>query len=463
MGFVTATAMLIGTVIGASVFIVPGALAASAGPAVWLTYLIGAILILFAAVMFAQIGSVMPVTAANYRLTASTVNGTWGFLYIWVFGIANIFLVPIMALTAAEYLGVFHPSLNSMPVAVGLVVITGLVNILGLRAAMSIQNILVAVLILIIAVFATGGLANADWSHFTPMFPIGVGPVIAAAVSTYYAFAGMNVVIELSGEMKNPGRNAIRMIMVGLVTITVLYLGVAVAAVAAVALVQPSELGVEAPIVYAASMVFPDWFGGVVALGAVAACWTTLNAVMAALGRQLFGLSRSRILPQALSKLNKAGTPYIAMVSLTLVGILITIFSEDVMKFVNLSGTYLLLTSITIAVSSLRIQKTLPEMYNRADFKLRGFWYYFWPIGAIVTSIFFLVLAIMDDPQMSLLSFILIPLGLGIYVWRASIVKRTGTSVEELLKVAISEEGATAETSEDAIVKVQLKETEFRK
>src|SRR5690625_7040642 len=60
MGFVTATAMLIGTVIGASVFIVPGALAASAGPAVWLTYLIGAILILFAAVMFAQIGSVMP-------------------------------------------------------------------------------------------------------------------------------------------------------------------------------------------------------------------------------------------------------------------------------------------------------------------------------------------------------------------------------------------------------------------
>src|SRR5690625_7822201 len=81
MGFVTATAMLIGTVIGASVFIVPGALAASAGPSVWLTYLIGAILILFAAGMFAQTGSVMLVTAANYRLTASTVNGTWGFLY----------------------------------------------------------------------------------------------------------------------------------------------------------------------------------------------------------------------------------------------------------------------------------------------------------------------------------------------------------------------------------------------
>lgn len=460
MGFVTATAMLVGTVVGASVFIVPGALAASTGPAVWLTYLIGAFLISFAAVMFAQIGSVMPVSAANYRLTASTVSGTWGFLYIWVFGIANIFLIPIMALTGAEYLGVFHPSLNSLPVAVGFVVVTGLVNILGLRTAMSIQNLLVIVLILIIAVFVTGGLANADWSHFSPMFPVGVGPVIAAAVSTYYAFAGMNVVIELSGEMKNPGRNAIRMIMVGLVTITVLYLGVALAAVA---LVQPSELGVGAPIAHAASMVFPGWFGGVIAVGAVAACWTTLNAVMAALGRQLFGLSRSRVLPPALSKLNMAGTPYVAMATLTLGGVIITIFSEDVMKFVNLSGTYLLLTSITIAVSSLRIRKTLPEMYERADFKLRGFWYYFWPIGAIVTSIFFLILAVMDDVQMSLLSFILIPVGLGIYIWRANVVQRTGTSVEELLKVAITEEGATAKTSEDRTVEAKDEETEVPK
>src|SRR5699024_9360720 len=234
-------------------------------------------------------------------------------------------------------------------------------------------------------------------------------------------------------------------------------------ALAAVALVQPSELGVGAPIAHAASMVFPGWFGGVIAVGAVAACWTTLNAVMAALGRQLFGLSRSRVLPPALSKLNMAGTPYVAMATLTLGGVIITIFSEDVMKFVNLSGTYLLLTSITIAVSSLRIRKTLPEMYERADFKLRGFWYYFWPIGAIVTSIFFLILAVMDDVQMSLLSFILIPVGLGIYIWRANVVQRTGTSVEELLKVAITEEGATAKTSEDRTVEAKDEETEVPK
>src|SRR5690625_7323159 len=100
MGWVTATAMLIGTVIGASVFIVPGALAASAGPAVWLTYLIGAILILFAAVMFAQIGSVMPVTAADYRVTAATVNGTWGVRCIRALGTCSILSIPYVNSTA---------------------------------------------------------------------------------------------------------------------------------------------------------------------------------------------------------------------------------------------------------------------------------------------------------------------------------------------------------------------------
>src|SRR5699024_12082668 len=164
--------------------------------------------------------------------------------------------------------------------------------------------------------------------------------------------------------------------------------------------------------------------------------------------------------PRALAKLNKAGTPYVAMLSLTLFGVLITIFSEDVMRFVNLSGTYLLLTSIIIAVSSLRIRSTLPEMYQRAEFKLRGFWYYFWPVGAIVTSIFFLVLAVMEDPGMSLLSFVLIPLGLGIYTWRANAVKREGRSVEELLREAIAEEESTLEVFESA---TNVEEMDIRK
>lgn len=453
MGVASATAMLVGTVVGASVFIVPGHLASTVGPAVWLSYVIGAGVILFTAVVFAFIGSVMPVSAAVYRLSVSTVNGTWGFLYIWVFAISSVFLMPIMALTTAQYLGVFHPALNSLPVAVGVIVITGLVNVVGLRASASVQNILVITFVSIISIFVVGGIMNADWDNFEPMLPNGMTPVVVGVVATYYAFAGFNTVIELSGEIKNPGRNIVRVVLMSLGIIVLLYVGVAVAVVA---LLAPSELGIDAPVSAAAATVFPSWFSGFIALAAVAASWTTLNAVMAAMSRQVFALSKSRIFPTLWSRVNRGGTPYVAVIVIALVGVVTTLFSDNVMKFVNLSGTYLLATAMVAAVSSLLIRRKIPEQYAAAAFKLKGFWFYFWPIGILATSAFFLVLAIIQDPWMSLVSGALVPVGLLLYMWRANVVRKSGISVEDAVARAVADE--TAEISV-----VSLRDTEVAK
>lgn len=442
LGLVSATAMLVGTVVGASVFIVPGQLASTVGPAVWLSYLIGAAVILFTAMVFAHIGSVMPVSAAVYRLSVSAVNGTWGFLYIWVFAISSVFLMPIMALTTAQYLGVFHPALNSMPVAVAVIVLTGLINIVGLRASASAQNILVVIFVTVISIFVVGGVMKANWEHFTPMLPNGVAPVVVGVIATYYAFAGFNNVIELSGEIKNPGRNIVRAVFISLSIIVLLYIGVAVASVA---LLAPAELGVDAPVSAASAVAFPSWFSSFVALAAVAASWTTLNAAMAAMSRQVFALSKSRIFPSLWSKVNSNGTPFIAVIVIALVGVVTTLFSDNVMKFVNLSGTYLLATAMIAAVTSLMIKRRLPERYAMAEFKLTGIWYYFWPIGILVTSTFFLILAVIEDPWMSLASGVLVPVGLLLYQWRATVVNRSGVTVEMAVANAVADETAEIE------------------
>lgn len=439
LGLASAVAMLVGTVVGASVFIVPGQLASTVGPAVWLSYLIGAAVIVFTAMVFANIGSVMPVSAAVYRVSVSTVNGTWGFLYIWVFVLSSVFLMPIMALTTAQYLGVFHPSLNSMPVAVAVIVLTGLINIIGLRASANLQNILVVIFVVVISIFIVGGVMNANWENFEPMLPNGLTPVIVGVIATYYAFAGFNNVIELSGEIKNPGRNIVRVVFISLALIVILYIGVAIASVA---LLSPAELGADAPVSAAAATAFPAWFSGFIALAAVAASWTTLNAVMAAMSRQVFALSKSRIFPVMWARVNRGGTPFVAVIVITLIGVVATLFSDNVMKFVNLSGTYLLATAMVAAVSSLMIKRRLPERYAAAEFKLKGFWYYFWPIGILVTSTFFLVLAVMDDPWMSLASGLLVPVGLLLYQWRASAVRKSGLSVEDAVAHAVAEETA---------------------
>ena len=439
LGLASASAMLVGTVVGASVFIVPGQLAATVGPAVWLSYLIGAVVIVFTAMVFASIGAVMPVSAAVYRLSVSSVNGSWGFLYIWVFAISSVFLMPIMALTTAQYLGVFWAPLNSLPVALAVILITGAINIVGLRASANVQNVLVIVFVVVISIFIVGGVMHANWENFVPMLPHGVAPVIVGVIATYYAFAGFNNVIELSGEIKNPGRNIARVVFISLAVIVVLYIGVAVASVA---LLAPADLAVDAPVSVAAATVFPSWFSGLIAFAAVAASWTTLNAVMAAMSRQVFALSKSRILPKVWSKVNAGGSPFVAVIVISLVGVVMTLFSDNVMKFVNLSGTYLLATAMIAAVSALFIKRKLPERYAAAEFKLKGFWFYFWPIGILATSSFFLVLAVLDDPWMSLLSGILVPVGLLLYQWRARVVRKSGVSVEEAVALAVADETA---------------------
>ena len=85
------------------------------------------------------------------------------------------------------------------------------------------------IFVVVIAVFVTGGLMNANWQNFEPMLPDGVMPIVVGVVATYYAFAGFNNIIELSGEIKNPGRNMMRVVLLALGLIVVLYVGVAVA------------------------------------------------------------------------------------------------------------------------------------------------------------------------------------------------------------------------------------------
>lgn len=102
MGLGTAVCMLVGAIVGASIFIVPGQLASEIGPGVWISYLLGAILVLFKCFKFAQIGAVLPVPAANYQMCKRTVSDSYANIYLWVFVLTNIMLFPIMAKTFLE-------------------------------------------------------------------------------------------------------------------------------------------------------------------------------------------------------------------------------------------------------------------------------------------------------------------------------------------------------------------------
>lgn len=436
LGLVSATCMLSGCVIGASVFIVPGELASTIGPAVWLSYLIGAGLIIFACFTFAQTGSVMQVAGASYMLCNRAVNGTWGFLYIWVFLIGSLFVLPIMALATVRYLGVFFPFLNNIYVAIIILAITGAINIAGMGLSAKIQNIMVVIFVVVISVFGIGGIVNMNPQNFVPMFPEGISPVVFGAMSTYFAFSGFNYIIELSGEIKDPGRNIPRTIFASYIVVIIIYL---LMAVALVALISPSGLtGLQAPAVDASKLIFPGWFSYFIALAAIAASWTTVNAVLAAMSRDVYAMAKCGFFPNSFAKLNSSSTPYIAIIGVTILGIIATLFQAGIMKYIQFCSVYLMLVAMIIAVASLRIKTKLADEYEQAIYKLKGFWYYFWPIGILVSSTYFLYITVIADVKMSIYSAVFAVLGLVVYYFRKRQLSARGLDIDTMIKESMT-------------------------
>ncbi len=198
----------------------------------------------------------------------------------------------------------------------------------------------------------------------------------------------------------------------------------------AIGLNGPVRPGVAAPAVTAAGLIFPGWFSYFIALAAIAASWTTLNAIVSSMARLLYVLGKSNILPSGLAKTNRHNVPQNALAVLAVMGVLMVMFSATVMQYVNISSFYLLFVSILVAVASLRIKKAFAPQYEQAEYKLKGIWFYVWPILAIVTGIFFMGLQFKSDPVMTALSLVLLPVGIGFYLLRKRKLEADGSSLD---------------------------------
>ena len=80
----SAVFILIGFVVGATIFVLPGSLAVEAGPAVFLSYLFAGIPGVFACFVMAQVGGAFPTSGASYVIISNVLSPYWGFIYICI-------------------------------------------------------------------------------------------------------------------------------------------------------------------------------------------------------------------------------------------------------------------------------------------------------------------------------------------------------------------------------------------
>ena len=82
----------------------------------------------------------------------------------------------------------------------------------------------------------------------------------------------------------------------------------------------------------------------------------------------------------------------------------------------------------------LRLRKKLPEHYDRAPYKLRGFWYYFWPIGMIVIAVIYIALGLYLSMVSVGIFFAAVALGALLYIERRWRLKKAGVDIVDIFE-----------------------------
>lgn len=427
IGVATATFMLIGTVIGASSFTASGFQAEAMGPSVWLVYIIGAALTIPVCVQSAQIGCVLPVEGSSYMLVKKSSGKLSTFMYGWLYIIWTTIWLPYCAHTIAKYVQLYIPGANSYVISIIALLIFGIIHSFGFEAAAKFQNLIVVILMAAMLLFIIMGIPKVDFSNFHPMFPEGSGAVIGQIIPAYFGFVGINTMTEWAGNVKNPQKNLPKVMLLCMLIVTILYCGMTWVLCG---MIPYTELGIDAPVSIASRQFGLPAVTAFITLGALFATTSTLNGMYVCMTHELHNMSNQGSMPAIFKKTaGKRNVPVVAVWFAVAVAIILSFMSESITEYIDVATAFVMVSLIHSAFISIRMKKVFPDEYEKAEFRIKGIWYYIWPVLEIVSCGFILAITLYKSKKLILPMIVII--GLGIIIYYCYVAKRENRVMEE--------------------------------
>ena len=353
LGLFDATAISVGAIIGAGIFIVTGIAAGLAGSALVISMLIAAVIALLTALSFAELTAWQPREGSIYEYTYQLISPFAGFLVGWMWIISNTFAGAAVSLGFAYYLTAIFPILPANWFAAIICTAFTVLNFFGIRQSAILNNILVAAKLLILTFFVIFGLTYVNSSNFTPFAPFEVG-VLYGAFYIFFAYGGFARVAVISEEVKDARRNVPRAILLSLAISTLVYILVGIVAVG---LAGANKLSTsKSPLTDAINITGNTAAVYTISAGGLIATASVLLTSILGVSRMAYAMARRKDLPQAMSQLHtKFNTPYY---SIWIIGVSMTLLAlfVDLSKVVAIS-TFALLFYYTLAnVSALKLR-----------------------------------------------------------------------------------------------------------
>ena len=229
IGLLHATAMVVGIIIGASIFVQPSEVnrhvpSAAGVLAVWLA---AGLLTLFGSLVCAELSSVFPRTGGVYVYLKETLSPACGFLWGWaMFWSAHSGIIAASAVILARYVAFFVPvgDWGIRGIAIGAILLLSLVNYLGVRQGSQLQTAVTAAKIAGIAVLlAMVAMAGRPAVSAAAGAPFPAGEFLLGVGAALFAFGGWHMVTYTAGETRDAPRTIPRALLIGCAVVTASY------------------------------------------------------------------------------------------------------------------------------------------------------------------------------------------------------------------------------------------------
>ena len=246
LGVSHATAIVVGTIIGSGIFLVPSEMMQAVGSAklVYLAWLVGGLLSFFGALTYAELGAMKPQAGGEYVYVRDAYGPLGGFLYAWTTvliskpaSLATITTGFVRILGNFSAFSFLSHRLLMTPLtitygqiaAISAVAFISLLNYIGVKKAGEFQlvfTLLKIAIILGVVVVCFGYRGGAGWSNFATTFlgaKGGLAGFMAALIAALWAYDGWNDLNMVAGEIRQPERNIPIALIAGVAVVGALY------------------------------------------------------------------------------------------------------------------------------------------------------------------------------------------------------------------------------------------------
>jgi len=362
LGVSHAIAIVVGTIIGSGIFLVPAEMMQAVGSArlVYLAWIVGGLLSFFGALTYAELGAMKPQAGGEYVYVRDAYGPLAGFLYAWTWfviakpaSIATIVTGLVRILGTFSVFSFFSKTFISFPfavtwgqlVAIAAAILISFLNYMGVKRAGEFQLVftllkVAMILGIVVVCFGLGFHApNHGWTNFAAEFSGakgGIAGFMAALVAALWAYDGWNDLNMVGGEVQHPERSIPVALIAGVAIVGVLYMLVN----AGVQYVLPVNAIAASPrpASDAVAIVLGHMGAGVVSAGMALSMLVTLNGTIMSGARVPYAVAHDGYFFRSLAEVHpRFHTPSVALMVQAVLSILLLLLGANFRQLFSLA------------------------------------------------------------------------------------------------------------------------------